>query len=116
MDINYSSAIGKVVPGTFVPDIGGSQAPASQPLPDDAVGVAGSAGASFKDAVKGFLNDVNDKMVTADQKSTDLALGRSNDLEGTVKSVEEAGLAMQFTMSVRNKLLEAYQEIQRMPV
>jgi flagellar hook-basal body complex protein FliE len=115
MDINYGSAISKVVPGTFVPDIG-SSAPKSQPLPDDAAGVAGSSTTSFKDAVKGFLSDVNDKMLTADQKSQDLALGKSNDLEGTVKSLEEATLAMQFTLSVRNKLLEAYQEIQRMPV
>ena len=115
MNIDYGSAISKVVPGTFVPDIGAS-APKSQPLGDDVAGVAGSAGASFKDTVKGLLSDVNDKMVTADQKSTDLALGKSHDLDGTVKSVEEAGLAMQFTLSIRNKLLEAYQEIERMPV
>ncbi len=115
MDINYGSAISKVIPGTFVPDVGAAT-PKSQPLSDDATGVAGSSTASFKDAVKGFLSDVNDKMVTADQKSQDLATGKSNDLDGTVKSVEEASLAMQFTLSIRNKLLEAYQEIQRMPV
>lgn len=116
MDINYSNAISKVVPGTFVPDIGAASAPKSQPLGDDAAGIAASAGASFKDTVKGLLNDVNDKLATADQKSIDLATGKSHDLDGTVKSVEEAGLAMQFTLAIRNKLLEAYQEVQRMPV
>ncbi len=113
MEINtYSGAMGKLIPGTFVPDIG---APKSEPLTGDAGGV-GSANGSFKDALKGMLSDVNDKQVAADQKSQDLALGKSGDFEGTIKSVEEAGLAMQFTLSVRNKLLEAYQEIARMQV
>ena len=115
MDISsYGSAVSKIVPGTFVPDVA-TQAPKSEPL-DDATGVAGSSSASFKDAVKGFLGDVNDKMVTADKMSTDLAAGKSNDFEGTIKSVEEAGLSMQFTLAIRNKLLDAYQEIQRMQV
>lgn len=108
MDVDFGKAMSRVVPGTFVPDIGASS-PKSEPLVPE-------AGPSFKDTVKSFLNDVNDKMVVADEKSRDLAIGKSHDLEGTVKSVEEAGLAMQFTLSIRNKLLEAYQEIQRMQV
>ncbi len=113
MDLNlYGDAMSKIVPGSFVPDIG-PQGPKSEPLGDDTTGAIGSA-TSFKDTVKSLLNDVNDQMVTAQQKSADLALGKSNDLEGTVKSVEEAGLAMQFTLSVRNKIMEAYQEVQRM--
>jgi len=113
MDItnSYAAAIAKITPGTFVPDIGSTTAPKSELLPDDQS--AGAAG-SFKDVVKSLLNDVNDKMATADQQSIDLAVGKSNDLEGTVKSVEEAGLAMQFTLSVRNKLLDAYTEVSRM--
>jgi len=46
--------------------------------------------------------------------SEDLATGKSNDYEGTIKGLEEASLAFQFTMSVRNKLMEAYTEIQQM--
>jgi flagellar hook-basal body complex protein FliE len=114
MDISssYGDAIGKVAPGTFVPDIG-SQAPASEPLPDDA-GVAGSGGVSFKDTLAGMLGHLNDQIADSQQKSEDFALGKSNDLEGTVKSVEEAGLALQMTMSVRNKILQSYTEISQM--
>ncbi len=121
MEINsYGSSMGKIMPGTFVPDISPA-GPKSEPLGDDglggdAVGGVGSAAGSFKDTVKSFLDDVNDKQITADQKSQDLALGKSNDLEGTIKSVEEAGLSMQFTLAIRNKLLDAYTEIQRMQV
>jgi flagellar hook-basal body complex protein FliE len=112
MDItSYSSAMSMVSPGTFVPDI--SPLPKAEPLPDDGTDSIAGAG-SFKDTVKQLLNNVNDQMVTAEQKSTDLALGKSNDMEGTVKSLEEAGLSMQFTMAVRNKLMDAYTEVNRM--
>ena len=117
MDINtnYGDAMSKIVPGTFVPDIG-SQAPRSEPLPDDGSvsGVGGSGGVSFKDTLSNMLGNVNDQMQTAEQKSTDLALGKSNDLEGTVKSVEEAGLAMQMTLAVRNKIMQDYTTISEM--
>jgi flagellar hook-basal body complex protein FliE len=113
MDIgSYGDAISKVAPGTFVPDIGSSSLPASEPLPDDAGSVSGVG--SFKDTLSGMLKHVNDQMVDAQQKSEDLALGKTNDLEGTVKSVEEAGLAMQMAMSVRNKIMQAYTEISQM--
>jgi flagellar hook-basal body complex protein FliE len=57
---------------------------------------------------------VNDKMAGASQMSQDLATGKSNDYDGTIKSVEEASLAFQFTMAIRNKLMDAYSEIQQM--
>ena len=111
MDIDaYGSAISKVTPGSFVPDVapGG---PAVKPLPDDD---AGAGAVSFKDTVKSLLEDVNDKMVNASQMSQDLATGKSNNFDGTIKSVEEASLAFQFTMAIRNKLMDAYSEVQQM--
>ena len=108
---SYGTAINQVTPGTFAPDI--APTPKSEPLPDDQ-GVAGAAGVTFKDTVKQMLDNVNTQMVTAQNKSEDLALGKSNDEAGTVKSLEEAALTMQFTLAVRNKLLDAYQEVQRM--
>jgi flagellar hook-basal body complex protein FliE len=113
MDItNYGAAISKITPGTFVPDIA-SQTPASQPIPSTD-NVAGVSGPSFKDTVKELLGNVNDQMVTAQQQSTNLALGKTNDIDSVVKSVEEASLAMQFTMAIRNKILQAYTEVSQM--
>ena len=117
MDISsdYGNAMKSVAAGTFVPDV--SPVPSAQPLPDDGTNSDGSTAAgaaTFKDTLKEMLGHVNDQMVTAEQKSTDMALGKSNDLEGTVKSLEEASLSMQMTMAVRNKLLDAYQEVDRM--
>ncbi len=107
----YGSAISKVTPGTFVPDIA-PKPPASEPL-DGTSGASAASATSFKDTVKSLLGDVNDKLAAAGQQSEDLATGKSNDFDGTIKSVEEASLAFQFTMAVRNKLMSAYSEIEQ---
>ncbi len=114
MDINssYNAAMSNAIPGTFVPDI----APNTQPKTEAIPGAAPAGGASFKDTVKSFMDDVNDKVTQSDQATRDLATGRTNDVSKVVTSVEEANLAMQFTLAIRNKLLDAYTEISRMQV
>jgi flagellar hook-basal body complex protein FliE len=114
MDINsaYNAAMSNAVPGTFVPDIAPGSGPKTEPIP----GGAATGAPSFKDTVKSFLDDVNDKVTQSDQATRDLATGRTNDVSKVVASVEEANLAMQFTLAIRNKLLDAYTEISRMQV
>lgn len=109
MDINsdYTKAMSAALPGSFVPDVAPGNAPATQPIP-------ASGAPSFKDTVKSFLEDVNDKVTASDQISRDYATGRTDDLTKVVTSVEEASLAMQFTLAIRNKLLSAYNEIAQM--
>jgi flagellar hook-basal body complex protein FliE len=129
--MDYGSAISKVVPGTFVPDLGAAtkldERPNVGPIPGSAAGISPdgvtgvtgigeSQGTSFRDTVKSMLADVNDKINVSDQAQRDLASGKTNDLQKVVTSVEEANLALNFTMSMRSKLLEAYQEIARMQI
>ena len=121
--MDYGSAISKVLPGTFVPDmgaaVGASERPNVGPIPDGVAATSGlgeTQGTSFKDTVKSLLADVNDKIGVSDQATRDLASGKTNDLQKVVTSVEEANLALNFTMAMRSKLLEAYQEISRMTV
>lgn len=112
MDINssYDNAMRQVLPGSFVPDLGASGA--SSPTSADATAAAGAA--SFKDTVKSFLADVNTKVNTSDQLTRDLATGKTNNVNKVVMSVEEANLSMEFTLAIRNKLLQAYTEISQM--
>lgn len=114
MDINsaYNAAMSNAIPGSFVPDI----APGSDPKTEAIPGGAPAGGPSFKDTVKSLLDGVNDKVTQSDQATRDLATGRTNDVSHVVTSVEEANLAMQFTLAIRNKLLDAYTEISRMQV
>ena len=123
--MDYGSAISKIVPGTFVPDLGSAikldETPNVGPIPGTdgvagATGVAPAEGTSFRDTVKSMLSDVNDKIAASDQAQRDLASGKTNDLQKVVTSVEEANLALNFTMAMRSKLLEAYQEIARLQV
>ena len=113
MDVNLNA---------FAPDVvlPKSEAPKVTPLQDTGAAApgaaAGEAVTSFKDTVKNLLGDVNDKITTSDQNVRDLAMGKTNDLNKVVTSVEEANLALQYTIAMRQKLLEAYQEISRIQV
>jgi flagellar hook-basal body complex protein FliE len=118
--MDFASAVSKVIPGTFVPDIAGSSndVPNIAPIPgvtqpNESVD---NGGTSFKDTVKKMLGDVNDKLNTSDQLSQDLASGKESDVEKVVTSNEEANLALQFAMSIRTKVLDAYTEVSRMTV
>lgn len=106
----------------FIPDVGipRSEAPTVTPLAGTNagknIGTAESEGPSFKDQVMNLLQDVNTKLNTSDQNVQDLAMGKTNDIDKVVTSVEEANLALSYTIAVRGKLLDAYTEISRITV
>ncbi len=52
----------------------------------------------------------------AEDAAVALAAGKSVDTAQSVAQVEKANIAFQFALSIRNKLLEAYQDVMRMPV
>jgi len=72
--------------------------------------------ASFKDMLTKAVSEVNDGQVKAAQAATDLATGKVENLHEVVLSMEEAGLSLQYAIQVRNKILDAYQEISRMQI
>jgi len=114
--MNYSDVIAKVLPGTFVPDVG-DETPKVSPLPGaEQTAGSGNGEKTFADTVKVLLSAVNTEMTTAEKNTQDLAVGRTNDLGKVVTSVEEANLAFQFALAIRSKLLNAYQQIQQMQV
>lgn len=71
---------------------------------------------SFKDLLDTAITQVNEMQKGADQKIALYAAGQITDPHEVTIAVEEAHLALQYTMQIRNKLLEAYQEIMRMQV
>lgn len=70
------------------------------------------AGKFFKELV----GKVNDLSVQSDQAIQKLATGENRNLHETMIAVEKASISFQFMSQVRNKALEAYQEVMRMPV
>lgn len=76
----------------------------------------GGPASSFADALKGVLEQTNAAIREGDAAAAKLASGEAPSLHEVVLATEQANLALQFTMAIRNKILEAYQELMRMPV
>jgi len=71
---------------------------------------------SFKDTIKNALSGVNNLQNQADDMSQKLATGELEDVHKAMLAMNKAKMTFDFTMTVRNKVLEAYQEIMRMQV
>ncbi|MDR3592750.1 MAG: flagellar hook-basal body complex protein FliE [Negativicutes bacterium] len=76
----------------------------------------GSSGKSFANVLSDAITDVNKLQNDAQQASINLATGKLNDVSEVVIATEKATIALQLTMQVRNKIVEAYQEVMRMQV
>jgi len=62
------------------------------------------------------VSKVNEIQNDAKQAVEGLATGESTNLHDVVLATQQASLAFQFAMTTRNKVVEAYQEVMRMPV
>lgn len=59
------------------------------------------------------LKDVNSSQQESRGKQEALMAGQPVDVDDLMITMERASIAMQLTMQVRNKVLEAYQEVMR---
>lgn len=71
--------------------------------------------AFLNDAVE-TIEEVNLLQKTADNMSVDFALGRIDNVADVMVAQEKASIALQYTVQLRNKLLDAYNEIMRIQV
>ena len=69
---------------------------------------------NFLDVLKFVMNSVNDKQFLAESDMERLIKGEQMDVHKVMLATEEAKLSLQMAVQVRNKLVEAYQEINRM--
>ena len=70
----------------------------------------------FENAVGSALDDLNTKQLHADQLARDAATGKLQNVEEYMLAATEAQLGTQLTVAVRNKAVEAFNEIMRMQV
>jgi flagellar hook-basal body complex protein FliE len=78
---------------------------------------AGASGkTSFADVLKDSISEVNRLQQKADASITQLATGGKADLHETMIAMEEASISFKLMMQVRNKIVEAYQEVMRIQV
>lgn len=62
------------------------------------------------------LSAVNDKQVDAEQTSQQFVDGDDIDVHKAMLSTQEAKLSLELAIQVRNKLVEAYQELNKMQI
>jgi flagellar hook-basal body complex protein FliE len=70
-------------------------------------------GPSFTETLQGFLKDVNSMQVKADESIEKMAAGEITDVHQVMSTVEEANVAFNMMMEIRNKVMDAYQEVMR---
>ncbi|KHF39783.1 flagellar hook-basal body complex protein FliE [Halalkalibacter okhensis] len=75
-----------------------------------------TAQASFKDALSQAIKDVNELQNESAKKTELLAKGEIDNLHDVMITGQKASISLQATVEVRNKVVEAYQEIMRMQV
>jgi flagellar hook-basal body complex protein FliE len=96
-------AISPVAPGVVTP---------ATPTPR----AGASTDTGFGATLDGMLGEVNDLQLKAQDATVALAADRNVDTAQALVAIEKANISFQFALQIRNKLLEAYQEVMRMQV
>ncbi len=94
----------------------GSRDLLERPAGDRRRETGGTAGPSFGEALEDALRTVDGNMTRADRKAVQWISGEGGDLHDVLLEMQQADLSFRTMLQVRNKLLEAYKEIMRMPV
>ncbi len=80
-----------------------------------ATGASNEAG-GFLDSLKTAIGQVNDAQMQAGQAVDALMTGQTQDIHRTMVALQQADVSFQLMMQIRNKLVTAYEEIQRMQI
>lgn len=71
---------------------------------------------SFSEFLKNSVEDVNSLLAVADAKNTEVAVGKSENLHEAMLAFEKADSAFKLLTQVRNRAIEAYQDIIKMQI
>lgn len=71
---------------------------------------------SFKTWLNEAITDVNDKQIDSQIMTERMARGENVDLHDVMITAQKASITLETTIEVRDKVIEAYQEIMRMQV
>lgn len=94
--------------GFSIPGIGGSIPGATKVTP--------AAGENFGSMLGQMLQQVETANRQADSAVQGLLTGEAQDIHSVMLAVHKADLSLRMAMEIRNKLVEAYQEVMRMSV
>ena len=81
-----------------------------------AAGGEPGAASAFHGALKEAISSINDIQMEAGQAVDALVTGQSQNIHQTMMALQQADVSFQLMMQIRNKLVTAYEEIQRMQI
>lgn len=76
----------------------------------------GTSSRSFSGTLSDAINEVNRLQMKSADSGKALSEGSAESIHRVVLEAEEASLSMQLMVAVRNKAMDAYQEVMRMQV
>lgn len=71
---------------------------------------------SFSDMLKSKIDEVNNEQVNAENMTESLAKGDDVNVHDVVLATQEATMSLQLAIQIRNKFIDAYQELNRMQI
>ena len=71
---------------------------------------------NFANSLKDAISSLNEKQIESDKATNTLISGGDIELHDVMIASQKASVAMELTMQVRNKAVEAYQYMMRMSV
>jgi len=98
MQIDQSMSVGPIRPSS------------PQPFETDA---ANKQDETFGDMLKRAVGEVNGLQNESDKKMYQLAMGEVSDIHEVTVAMEKANIALNLTVEIRDRLMEAYQSIMR---
>ena len=79
-------------------------------------GTEAAGGSSFADLLANKVEGLNAQQNASGELTQDLAAGRVDDIAQTMMRIEEASVSLRMATQVRNKAIDAYQEVLRMQI
>ncbi len=101
MDINSISSLDPKIAGKIEQKLGSDEQ---------------QSGPSFKETISNFVNEVNDLQLKAGESIENFASGEVENVHEVMIAMSKAEVSFKFMMETRNKLVDAYKEIIKMPI
>ncbi len=76
----------------------------------------GQGGPNFKDLLLKQIDEVNRLQQDADAAIEDLQTGKRDDLESVLIATQKADTAFRMLLQVRNKVMDAYEEVKQIRI
>lgn len=75
-----------------------------------------SAAKSIATSFEKMFDEVNKDQMVAEKKVSEMMTSKKKDIAGAMIAMEKADVSLRMLMAVRNKIVNAYQEVMRMQV